>query len=244
MGGIISFFFVTSSLADSLYVEKDYFRAITEYKRLLFCGIIDSAQAFNKISLCYANSHKYEKAGEYLSLAMQKCKEDTNPTEWSLRLAWYLLKSKKPSQARLVLDELKIAGLDELKIAAVEKLYAISYLCENNYALAKLYLDNQKYKCYDEEKIGLISTFLPGGGQIVIGNWVEGILSSLIVGGLGYFSYKNLIKKDYFSFIFTGSWFLRFYRGNIERTKQIVREKNNKVREKLEEEIEYDLKMH
>lgn len=228
---IILVFFTLNTFADSLYTEKDYFRAISEYKRILFCGIKDSAQIFNKISLCYAKSDNYEKAAEYLSLAMQKYKDDTVPIEWNLRLSWYLLKSNRPSQARLVLEE--------LKTDTVKKLYAISYLRENDYAQAKRYLSSQKYVCYDERKIGLISTFLPGGGEIIMGNLIEGLLSSLIIGGLGYFSYKSIINKDYFNLIFASTWVLRFYRGNIERAKQIARKKNDELREILEKELEY-----
>lgn len=230
MAGVILFFFTTCAFADSLFIEKDYFRAITEYKRLLFYGTTDSARTLDKISQCYALSGKYEKAAEFLSLAMQNSMDDIIPEEWSFRLSWYLYKTKKPEQARIVLEDVN-SNLGK-------QMVGLFYLCEGKTKEARLYLE-KRYKIYDENKISFISTFFPGGGQIISGSFIEGIFTSMLIGGLGYLSYKSLAKKDYFNFIFIGSWFLRFYRGNIDRTKQIVRKKNYKLRQQLEKEIQF-----
>ncbi|MEW6685766.1 MAG: hypothetical protein AB1393_06115 [Candidatus Edwardsbacteria bacterium] len=221
MVGIIGIAAITmiSSFADSLYKEGDYFRAITEYKRLLFCGLGDSEQIFQNISLCYAKSGKYDQALEYLSLAIQVAKEDTVPLDRREKIAWFLVKSGRPSEARLVLER--------VNTASARKIVAISYFIEGKYTTGSLYLD-RKYKYYDEKKIGLISTLLPGSGQVITGHSREGVLSFLINGGLTYFSYKALCKRDYLNFVFLSSWLLRFYKGNISRAKELAKEENNK----------------
>ncbi len=52
---------ILSSFADKLFENKDYYRAITEYKREIFLGL-DSSKGMKMIGECYKNLGEYDKA--------------------------------------------------------------------------------------------------------------------------------------------------------------------------------------
>jgi len=228
MFAIIIFVISSTRFADLLYAQDNYFRAITEYKRLLYYGLIDTTRAYDMISRCYAKRGKYNIAADYLSKSMLHIR-DTLPIELKLQLSWYLIKSRKFFSARLVIENIKTSNAQNMR--------AISYIAEGKRDSAILYLKNKKGVVPRMTKYALYSTLIPGLGQIISGNFFEGFLSFLVVGGLGFYSYRALKDKDYFNFIFLGSWCLRFYRGNIEKARSLEKRRNEQIIKNLELEL-------
>ncbi len=74
-----------TQFADALMHQADYFRAITEYKRVVFYSTSDSAKDYclGQISKAYRKSMKYESATEYAAELLARSKIGSYNWYWS-----------------------------------------------------------------------------------------------------------------------------------------------------------------
>ncbi len=209
--------------ADSLYNQGDYFRAITEYKRLLFYGIAKKKYIYYKIGECYEKMGDIRKAlyfyGKYFYL------EENPDTSFIYKYAFLFYRTDKFDEGISLFKELK-------KSKKRDYFLSYGYLKKNDLKNYLKYLPDKKL--YRNEKLWkIMSLFLPGVPQIFNRHITEGITSLLANSFSLYLIYKNYKRKDYFSLSISTVLFLRFYTGNFSSVSNYVREYNLKKIEKI-----------
>lgn len=215
---------ILTSFADSLYSNGDYYRAITEYKRLLQGGLTDSAPVYYKISSCYYNSQRYKPALEFYSKAMQIADNDTVLQDTLVKFSYLLLRSGYLGQVRVVLDGVNTPEAD--------KILALSYFYEYRWEDGACFVPD--FHGLAPGKVLFCSALLPGSGQMITGHVKEGIISCILNVGLGYLSYQQAQKHDWLNFSVLFSQFLRFYQGNLVATQEFVVKENMRRVSELE----------
>jgi tetratricopeptide (TPR) repeat protein len=129
-------------------------------------------------------------------------------------------------------DFLEILTLNELKRWQEAKKLCAAYIQKNNLKanVEELYAFLQNPKIRNPEKAVILSTFLPGVGQMYAGYPFRGIVSAALQLACFSFGAYSIWQGYYLSGFFTGFVLLQaFYSGGIRHTRYLV-EKRNKER--------------
>lgn len=107
-----------------------------------------------------------------------------------------------------------------------------------NESIIKLLQEANNGFLYSHSKAKLLSTIIPGTGQMYVGDYRNG-LNSLILNSFNFWIIGlNIVKADYLSaalyFIFVTE---RYYAGNRYKAEQIAISKNEETENKFEKEI-------
>ena len=232
---IILIFSLSAGFANFLFQDGGYYRAITEYKRVLDCGVdVDTGAIMEEIGLSYALSDEYKLALPYIASAYQFKYNEKIKKEY----VWILLKDKKWDEA-YILTEGDSDSL--LRIYRGISLIQRGKLKKSKVILSEL-LPGKMLP--DEGNVNkFVSYIIPGSGQILSGNIRSGIVSMVINFGLGYFVYGAISEGDNYSAILLSLNLWRFYKGNIKLMNSIIKKKNEKKIEKvLIKYVPYDRK--
>ena len=219
---------LSTDFADFLFQDGDYFRAITEYKRVLACsGSIDTGIVMKKIGLSYASLGKYASALPYISVAYQFKGDENTKREY----VWLLLMSKRWDEVEMLTE----GDADTLMmiyrgIGFVQK----GKLKKGKEILSQLLPGGLQPQEGNVNKF--VSHLIPGSGQIMSGDIRRGLMSMLINFGFGYFIYRSIFDKDYINAFILSTNLWKFYKGNIEMVDNIVKKKNEKRIKKILEE--------
>ncbi len=217
---IVIIFSFSTQFANFLFQDGDYYRAITEYKRVLDCGIdVDTGAIMEKIGLSYALSDKYKLALPYIASAYQFKYNEKIKREY----VWILLKNKKWDEAYFLTED---DGDSLLKIYR-----GIALIQKGQFKKGKVILSEllPKKMLPDEGNVDkIVSYIIPGSGQILSGNIRSGIVSMAINFGLGYFAYRAILGKDGYSAILLSLNLWRFYKGSVKLMNSIIKKKNEK----------------
>ncbi|RJP70912.1 MAG: hypothetical protein C4539_05755 [Ignavibacteriales bacterium] len=217
--------------ADYLFCEKDYLRAIDEYKSYL--SKVDNDTVKFKIGLSYSGMADYRQANEIFI-----------NTKWNKKLG----KSAEDETAKNYFLEKKFVILDSINnslcsgeaknlITASTRLFHFSKLYGNELENDRWLLDKQKYlsvfsgeakeiinQIYDEGTslpyrsptvAAVLSAIIPGAGKIYSSQYTDGFTSLLVTGLLSYLSYDNFQAKHKFRGWLFGGLATYFYAGNI-----------------------------
>jgi len=226
------------SFANELFAENDYLRAIGEYQRLIyFSHDSDSKEWFEfQIGECYRKMKRYEAAKKKYDVLILG---GVNNSElgFSARIA-----SAKCSinmglltGARLLLCDLAAGNA---KSDTIHFLLGVTYIKEMKWNTAKnefmaIHFSRMKKDAFDmlhrkskenfksEKTALLLSTFIPGAGQIYASKTLKGIISFSLNFSLGYLTYKAVKedrKMDAILIVYFG--LQRFYFGNIEQARK------------------------
>lgn len=230
------------SLAEKLFENKNYFSAITEYKRVQF---FDKENKFNfntnyKIGLCYKFGGFYENSIEFFSRALKYSKTIEEKFELKTQIVRVNILRRTTQNALQILEELDndlsfknqkdeiyywkgwaYIFNDDWKNAEIN--FSKSTLGIELYYLSKK-VNNQKLSVTFAK---VISYILPGSGQIYAGNYISGLLSFAWNFMAGYFTINSFLQNRAFDGIVIGElvW-LRFYKGNIENAEKYTEQKN------------------
>ena len=249
------------SYADHLFNEKDYYRAITEYKRIIFhrSKNYDLAGYANyRIGLCYFYANKWSDAQFWFSNVAQSV-----ALPWELRRYAQLQIARCYQHtgnfiwARFELDDLyrRHKQKDALR---QEILFWRSWnyleqcqwdLSHNSFQqLCREFPASELYPLAEEmgnaaiigkslpkrsPKLAVrLSTFLPGAGQIYSGELLNGVTAAVINGILIYLIARSLKERAYLNTMGLIAFELRFYQGNLYTAKIDARSYNRKIVEK------------
>jgi tetratricopeptide (TPR) repeat protein len=238
--------------AEYLFKEKNFYYAITEYKRFIFhhSESVFINYANYKIGLCYKKIKKYKLAQKFFEKVL-----DNNPKDELKERAYFMLAQTYIDEgnfeaARFELDELMQYSNSQEAISEAHYWKGISYLYQYKWKLAKKEFSqviegkrvdiSKKLLSYIEaalnlpylskKKAMLLSTFLPGSGQIYSGKIIEGVISFILNGALGYFVWRKLEARDYLSAVLIFNFgLLRFYQGNRENAYKAAQEYNKQL---------------
>lgn len=256
----------TLEIAEKFFNSCNYYDAITEYRRYIFFNSENEDDSISyshyKIGLAYRNQGKWDESLNALRRSIQTAITEHIRDERRIDLAVVLIASGNYSAAEFYLIKIEMfSNIPELRQKAaffrgVSAIYSFKWeqarnafqIYFNNHPEKKYYeagknldflLDkgqNLKYKSPKLAKI--LSTILPGSGQIYSGDWGNGINALAINTATGYLLVNDLIKRRYLDAIFNSLFlFERFYRGNRYCAEESVKKYNKNINQKFTEKI-------
>ncbi|MCX6149124.1 MAG: hypothetical protein NTX22_01220 [Ignavibacteriales bacterium] len=236
------------NLANNLYERKEYFDAITEFKRLIF---FDKEKkyffsTYLNIGKCYKGGGKLNEAIKYYSLASYSSKSDGDYFQSKIEIIKGNILRRSTDQALLIIDDLQkdprfVDKKNELLYwrgwAHIfnddwQKASEVFSEIDSNHPLKKLCEDVENEK-YSVTFAKVISFLLPGAGQFYSGNYLSGVFS-LAWGGLFiYLSVNSFLADRVFDGFITTGLFFRFHRGNMQNAEKFANEKNLEISNKM-----------
>jgi tetratricopeptide (TPR) repeat protein len=230
--------------ATKLYEKKEYFDAITEYKRLLF---FDQENKFSysanlMIGKCYKGGAKLDEAIKYFSFANYNSKSDEEYYQSKIEIVKCNILRRTTDQAIVLLDELSGEKRFELKKNELDYWRGWSYIFADdwqkaaeifneinpNQPLIKLCMDVSEKK-YSVAFVKILSFILPGSGQFYTGHYLSGLMSLTWTGLLAYVSINSFIVDRIFDGLITTGLFFRFHRGNLQNAEKFVLAENVQI---------------
>jgi len=247
------------TMADSLMCSRFYDDAITEYRRYLFFNphgeLVDDT--YSKIGYCYAHLERWDKAVEAMDKSILFAESDSLLDQRKIDRAVILLVLGNHETAQLNLKQVAhFSNYENIRKRSGMLLFLSKIFTHDWEATLNVYrslirdqfiesdsLESTLIKAskvnYKSPKIAmLLSTLIPGGGQIYSGRWLSGLNAMLLNGTLGYLTVNNIIKERYISgslvFIFL---FQRYYDGNRHHAYSTAIEQNDRIDSRYEKEI-------
>jgi TM2 domain-containing membrane protein YozV len=248
--------FFSLELAEKLFSDENFEEAIIEYKRFIFFNPESESisYAYYKIGIAYRNMEKWSDAIESLKLSIQFAKSDSFQDEVKLALSIVLLAMGNYSLAELKLLELEnftlysnirkkaiffrgIACLYSYKWKIAKEAFNLYFSDDTSslkYIIDSILSQAEKTKYKSPKLAKMLSTILPGLGQIYVGNIRHGINAFIINLLTGYLLVINLLDKNYFGVWATyTSLFRRYYQGNKFHAERLAREYNEQINRKV-----------
>ncbi|MEO0092418.1 MAG: hypothetical protein ABIK61_06890 [candidate division WOR-3 bacterium] len=239
------------SFAESLYQEKDYFNAITEFERYLFFhpNTSNSQEIKYKLALSYFYCNETLKTEKILQELSSEI--GVIPKLAQRFLAQLYIDSKKYLKAKIELNDLLISDNIQDKTEIYRELgYIALQEKDTKTALGYFTLAQDSWLITETERViklpkknvslsQLLSTFIPGSGEIYCGQLGWGILSFLansttIYGTIHSFKNKHYLDATLIFSIF----FMRFYNGSRSNARDFALEYNEKIYQAKIKEIE------
>ncbi len=236
--------------ADYLFKNHNFYQAITEYKRFIFhhpeSRFINNA--YYQIGLCYKCGKKYDLAHDFFEKVLDSQPDNSLKKAACLAIAKTCIDEGDFEAARFELDGLIGDNPDEPSEIYYWK--GIAYLHEYKWKAAQSefsrvtdtkWLDKiQRFSPHmeealhlpylSEEKALLLSTIIPGSGQIYAGKVMDGISSFIFNASMLYLTAKRIKADDYTGAVLIVSiGGLRFYHGGRQNALQAAQEANEKM---------------
>lgn len=226
------------SFANYLYAQKDYYRAITEYKRFIFVNPSSPAAATAEfqIGMAYMNGEKGEMAVPLFSgLADRYIKEDLGRNAL-LMISESFARMKKYREAQDALETLLARYPDDKEKDAITVRIGWYLFCQGENRLALESLSScprdsslrsraesimAEAKAYDAIPLkspalaGGLSAVLPGAGQVYTGKPRDGFIAFIINGCLIWAAAEAFGKDEYFAGSLFAFMDVSWYAGNI-----------------------------
>ncbi|OGL43909.1 MAG: hypothetical protein A2161_18135 [Candidatus Schekmanbacteria bacterium RBG_13_48_7] len=224
--------------ANTLFESKDYYRAITEYKRFLDYFPLDSRSDVSSFRIglsFYQSSHMDEASEHFFQFFKEYPRSAFRPAawfyaadsifqkqDWSIAREEFQMMETQSSDKRLVeIALLRKAWIEVSEYKWQDAASWVQTLHERGCSLTGL-SDFEK-KCLEGETLpqksprlaGLLSAIIPGTGQIYANRYVDGIVALLLNGAFIYgavesFNHDNPTTGSILIFFELG-----WYTGNI-----------------------------
>ena len=242
------------SLGKHLFAQGNYDAAITEYKRFLFFHPEDArmAEIYHNIGFAYREQDLWTEAITALRMATQYARDDESKSEYQLTLAVTLIATQDYDLAQLELIKVTLRSPSALLYRRALFLRAVAYTYQFRWdeareALKNWGTDEKLNKLFDAaidtpqksvRVARILSTILPGAGQVYTGNWRSGINALLLNGALGFLTVDAVLDGRYTDALLRGALaFRRYYRGNTFRAGQAAAQFNQQRTQQAAEAI-------
>ena len=234
--------------ANQLYERKEYYDAITEYKRLLFFDKENTYlySANLMVGRCYKSGAKLNDAIKYFSLANANSVGDEEYYSSKIEIVRCNILRRTTDQAILMLDELSKDIRFKSKEADIDYWRGWAYIFSDDWQKAALEFNNispdnpliklceqTDGELYSVEFAKIISFIIPGAGQVYTGNYLSGLMSLAWNGALVYLSVNSFLEERAFDGLITTGVFFRFHRGNIQNAEKFALAKNVEISNKM-----------
>jgi len=242
--------------ADSLFTSKNYFDAITEYKRLKF---FDRNKRFYfrsnfNIALCYKGGGKFKDAVNYFKLAIIEAPNDSEEFKANIELIKTLILSRNINEALKKINQLKPVYYGR-RLKELNYWRGWAYMFAENWERADSIFNligaskldsvckNVLNERYSVTVAKIFSYFMPGAGQLYAGHGWSALASFAWNALWGYLTLKAFFAQRYFDGIVIGNllWF-RFYRGNLQNAEKFVILENRKIYNKAYDFLQFKFK--
>lgn len=253
------------TLADSLFRQKDYFQAVTEYKRFLFfhSGKKDSLsiQAWFQMGLCYRNSRDWESA--YSTFDTVMALSDSGPLRERAHFQSALVQLSQGSKGEA---EFEFAGLAKFSPDSLTRSQAFFFqgICQiQRHGWEEARKSFQKYVRLSGSRIppGMdsllesgsrqkwrspvtarwLSTALPGLGQAYTGYFLEGAFALTLNASLGWLVVYLVMQGQIVEGALAVFVLQRFYFGNREKAGQLASRFNEETSRSLADKVMKEL---
>jgi len=252
-------------LAEKYFNSENYYDAITEYKRYIFFNSKKEDEkityAYYKIGLAYRNQGKWKDALKALQKSIETANTEYIRDERKIDLSIVLIASGNYSYAEFHLIKVEMfSHIPKIKQRAaffrgISALYSFKW--KRAREAFHVYFNNQKIESkkiskkidsllskaqnfkYKSPKLAkILSTILPGAGQIYAADWRNGINALVINVATGYFFINDLLKRQYLNAIFKQLFLFRsFYRGNRSLAEESAKNYNHNINKKFVKKI-------
>jgi tetratricopeptide (TPR) repeat protein len=228
------------SFADSLYSVEDYFASATEYERFLYYFPTDSNSDYARLKLCLS----YLKANEPTKAEKTFGELEKTFSSYSrnaqLALAKYYIQSNNYYRAKTELQDLLLTSSDSNEVQKLNRLLGRIALAEFDFQQAENYftLSSDSIALKEIQNLkrlprkspmlaSILSTILPGTGEIYSGHYWTGIgaflVNGLSIAGIVY----SVNKKNYIDATLIFSiFFSRFYLGSRQNAFDFANKSN------------------
>lgn len=233
------------SYADSLYEQGDYYNSATEYERYLFYNPSDSLKPAIKLKLAqtYIKSNEINKAEKILQeLSSQEIKQSQQA---QMDLANLYISQGNLFKAKIELNDLLLFN-NNLQDSIKKEIYRnLGYIALQEHEPTDA-LNNftQAQDCFLISKTKpltqlprknvllsqVLSSIIPGTGEMYSGKYGWGILSLLVNSASMYGTIRCYQKKQYLdaSLIFS-LFFTRFYNGSRNNARDFAQSYNERI---------------
>lgn len=248
----------TSSLATKLVGEYKYTEAIGLYQRILFFSESDSITYFTSLKLAelFEKQANFLGAAQYYHIAAGSgYEEESMMLSHRLKAALYLLKEKRGNEVVQVLDTSSMESEQKDSLYYKRMLFlGLAFVLEQNRSLAISYfqlfypllskadsiklsaLNNQLREVnYRNAKASLIaSLILPGSGQLLNGDYKNGINSMLVNGTMIGLSIWTGVSYNWINGVLVAALLApRYYVGGANMAADAANKRNVKSFDKL-----------
>lgn len=241
-------------LGEHLFAHGNYDAAITEYKRFLFFHPDDAriAEVYRNIGLAYRAQGLWAEAITALRIAIHHATDDESKSEYQLTLAVTLIATQDYDLAQLELIKVTLRSPSALLYRRALFLRAVAYVYQFRWdeareALKNWGADERLDPLFDEAVSApqksarvarILSTILPGAGQVYAGNWRGGINALLLNSALGFLTVDAVLDRYYSdALLWGGLVFWRYYRGNTFRAGEAAAQFNQQRTQQAAEAI-------
>lgn len=205
---------------------------------------------------CYATQGAFDAAVACYESGATLAITDSLRTVLLLKAAWCQLMQQRFQEAQVVLfglpDQLPpLLGREKAFYTAIAH-FGLEQFTESEQAFAVCFSDsigrqwlrsvfarNERLpRRYNARRAKLLSTFIPGAGQLYIGDVKNGLNSLLLTGGIVALGFNYMLYYSWFdSLISIAPWFQRYYLGGRNRAAQLATDKLRKKRHELLSEV-------
>lgn len=247
----------TLQFAEEQFNLGNYTNSVLAYERAIYFEDNTSSETYFALANAYFNIKNIERAVRFYDNAIFLEKETSTRNEIIFRKCLALLSVKQFNQSIIALGSVNDFNDSEVKFKKQyfrsiayflkedfdrsEKEFA-KYISDLNLASNQHYID---YKLYNQKAAKIkpnlalwMSVFVPGSGQILYGNWKDGLnslgLTAALVGL--YFNYAiefSLVE----GYIVVLPWFQRYHKGGYLKAKETALKKQERYRAKAYAEI-------
>lgn len=241
----------TFCFAEKQFLAGNYQLALLEYQRVVF---FDNDKKYNniyqKIGESFYAVNNFESAVKNFDIAAKITKNDSLSAEMYFKKALCYFKQDNYFVA---LNEL--LGLQVPTSLYFQRKYnfytAIAWFGIEEYETAYQHLSKiignesisqltdvfnqfkKTRKRFNPQKIQILSTILPGLGQIYCGNIYNGLNSIILIGGVAIITVYIWQSYSFLdAFLSMSSWYYRYYSGGIKNAKSIAIDKISHEKEK------------
>ena len=231
--------------AVQLYNSRQYYDAITEFKRLIF---FDSAKKYiynanEYIGLSYKMGAKFSDAILYFTVAEINAVNNDEIFASKIDIIRANILRRTTQRAITLLDTLQNDKRFNNRTGEINYWKGWAYIFEDrwddaaksfgtadsNKALVEL-CNKVQHDKYSVPFAEIISHFIPGSGQIYTGHYASGLLSLGWNVLWGYITVNAFAAGRVFDGLVVGNFlWLRFYNGNLQNAGKFVKEENLKI---------------
>lgn len=254
--------------ADYLMQDNDFYRAISEYKKIYFFS--NDAELKNhcllNISKAYLKSNKYKLSIRYASILLNNTEDQNLLTKANnyIGLNYYGLrvlsmaedffnKSFQTDDTGFSLFYSALLDLEKgryknarQKYTDICKQYPDSEIYETSKKLSEKVLLGKHLKTKSPFISAALSTFVPGSGQVYCGHYYDGIQAFIYVGAFAYatyiaYKYDKHVNNNYITTFASLSITALFHVGNIIGATKTADYYNMKQKEQFLDQIRKDV---
>jgi tetratricopeptide (TPR) repeat protein len=246
-------------MADSLMAAGSYDDAITEYSRYLFFNPDEAAisDTYSKIGYCFAYTGQWVKAIGAVDKSVTLAGNDSLMSERRIDRAVILMASEEYGQATDWLKEETALSANESASGRAGMLLFVSHVLEHDWQAAlgaygtfvePRYMESDsiasiiKKACNHRRKSPetalVLSTLVPGLGQIYAGRWLAGLDALALNAGLAYWVVSDLAGNRYTSGALVLFFlFRRYFSGNRMQAYESIISQNANIDDLYEKQI-------